>query len=119
MLLRLTEVTIKHSPRNTTRLENNLVCKIHSVHLLRSCILQSLLRSIDRLDLEFSLEIMLQMKVYICCKTLSNCIQIHKSKVTNQRSRAIRSLRVKCAPVTGITKGIVMAQYNRSLLVRH
>ena len=47
----LTEVTVIHSRCNITRLENNLVFKIHSVHVLQSCILKSLLRSIDRLEL--------------------------------------------------------------------
>ena len=48
---RLTEVTVIHSRCNITRLENSLVCNIHSVHILRNCVLKSLLRSIDRLEL--------------------------------------------------------------------
>ena len=47
---------------------------------------------------------MLQIKAYICCKTLSNCIRNIKSAVKNHRLKAIRLLRVKCAPVAGIAK---------------
>ena len=76
---------------------------------------------------------MLQIKVHICCKTLSNCIRIEKSAFKNQKPRTpyltgrgvhrktmkvIKELCVKCAPVIGITNGIVMAHNNRCLLVR-
>ena len=50
---RLTEMSLMDRWCNMPRLENNLVCKIYSAHVLRSRISQGLLRSIDRLVLEF------------------------------------------------------------------
>ena len=76
---------------------------------------------------------MMQMKVYICCKTSSNRIRFGKSAFKNQKPKAdyltgwgdhsktmkvIKVLRVKCAPVTGISRRIVMDHNNRCLLVR-
>ena len=77
---------------------------------------------------------MLQRKVFICCKTLSNRIRIQTSAFKKQKPRTtylvargdhrktinvIKVLSVKCTTVTGLTKEIVMAQKNRHLLVRH
>ena len=62
---------------------------------------------------------LLQMKVCICCKTLSNRIQIQKDAFKNQKPRTpfliaredhrksvkvIKVLHVKCAVVTSIAK---------------
>ena len=73
---------------------------------------------------------MLQMKVYFCCKTLLNSIQIQK----NQRPRTsyliapadhrktikvTKALCIKCAPVTGTVTGIVIAHNNRCFLVKN
>ena len=66
----------------------------------------------------------LQMKLYICCKTLSNRKRIKKKKAfKNQKPispflvaaggerktiKVIKVLLVKCAPISGITKAIVI-----------
>ena len=77
---------------------------------------------------------MLQIKIYICCKTLSNCIKIQNSAFKNQKTRrpylsaqgdrrktikVIKVLLFKCAPGTSIIQAIVMVHNNRCLLVRH
>ena len=69
------------------------------------------------------------MKVFICCKTLSLRMQIQVSAFLNQKliargdlkksAKIIKVLCVKCAPVTGIAKGIVTFHSNRCVLVRH
>ena len=71
---------------------------------------------------------MLQKKVYICCKLSSNRIPIQKSAFKKQKPKmtyliargdhlktikGIKVLRVKCTPVTGIAKGIVIADNRR------
>ena len=71
------------------------------------------------------------MKVYICCKTLSNHIRIQKAASKNQNYRTplriargffrktiklMKVLNVKRAPVTGIGKESVMDHNNRCLL---
>ena len=67
---------------------------------------------------------MLQTKVYICYKTLSNRIRIQKNAFKNQKPYLIargdhrktndvtKVLLLKCAPATGIVKEIVMAHNN-------
>ena len=58
------------------------------------------------------------MKVYICCKTLSNRIRIRESALKNLKPKTIKVMKVlcvKCAPVTVIAKGIVIAHNNRCL----
>ena len=74
------------------------------------------------------------MKVYFCCKTLSNGIRIQESAFKKQKARSpyhivqrdhrktikvIKVLRLKYAPVTGIAKRIVMFHNNRCLLDSH
>ena len=68
------------------------------------------------------------MKVYICCKTLSNRIRIQNSVFESRNQgrpislleeikvKIMKVLHVKCAPFTGIIKGIVMAHNNISFL---
>ena len=68
------------------------------------------------------------MKVYICCKSLSNRFRIKKSAFKNQKPttpyliarrgnrksiKVIKALCVKCAPLIGIAKGTVIAHDNK------
>ena len=73
---------------------------------------------------------MLQMKVYIYCKTLLNSIQIQKSqrprtsyliaRADHRKTiKVTKALCIKCAPVTGTVTGIVIAHNNRCFLVKH
>ena len=72
---------------------------------------------------------MLQIKVYVCYKTLSNHARIQKNALKNQELisrgnhrktiKVIYVFCVKCATVNGITKRVAMAHNNRSFLVRH
>ena len=77
---------------------------------------------------------MLQMKVYVCCKTSSNCIGIQKSGFKNQEPKrpylitqgdhrkAIKVTKVsyvKCAPIIDIAEGVVLAHNNRCLFGRY
>lgn len=66
----------------------------------------------------------LLIKICITCKTLSN--RIKKSEFKNEKSRSpgrtIKAKKVLCAKyafVIGIANGILMAQNNRCLLIRH
>ena len=75
---------------------------------------------------------MLQMKVCICCKTLSNRTGIQEcifkpetedalcycSKRSKENYKVTKALRVKCAPITGTAKGISMAHNKICLLFR-
>ena len=73
------------------------------------------------------------MKVYICCKTLSNRTRMQRDVFKNQQHwtplliaqgchrkiiKLKKALCVKCPLVIGIAKGIAMDHKNRCLLVR-
>lgn len=72
---------------------------------------------------------MLQIKVYVCYKSLSNHARIQINALKNQKLisrenhrktiKVINVFCVKCAPANGIIKGAAMAHNNRSFLVRH
>ena len=75
---------------------------------------------------------MLQIKIHICCKTLSNHIRINKSPSKNKKPASYlidwgdhrktisdKSITCQMCPVTSTAEGIVIAHNNRFLIATH